>query len=212
MPQIYFEECVGVYPGTETLSDESLMLLIKTRQMGWRKSVSVLLERHHRALVNRCYQYLRNRADAEDAAQETELRAYRAIGHFRAEASFRTWLYAIADRQCHDLSRKRAKHMMDDQLRALIQIHEESTTGAGLSNGNQELVKQIMSRLTKPERDVLVLRFYGELSMSDIATQLGLKLSATKMRFYRALEHFAALSRIEQRDKLEFTWQTDKKL
>ncbi|MFT5114947.1 MAG: RNA polymerase sigma-70 factor (ECF subfamily) [Parasphingorhabdus sp.] len=64
----------------------------------------------------RCFAYLRNCEDAEDAAQEAELRVFRAIRSFRQDASFRTWLFAIGDRQCHDIARKRSRHILSDNL------------------------------------------------------------------------------------------------
>ena len=185
-----------------TPSDEALMQSINSRNTQWQALFSILINRHHNALVNRCNCYLRNHADAEDAAQETELRAFRAIRNFRQDSSFKTWLFAIADRQCHDLVRNRNRHLMNDHLRALIEIHEKTMTKMKLPGAKDDLINQVLQRLPASERDVLVLRFYSDLAMKDMAIHLGLKLSATKMRLYRALEHFAVLWQVADRNRV----------
>jgi len=185
-----------------TPSDEALMQSIKAQNTHWQTPFSILVNRHHKALVTRCNCYLRNHADAEDAAQETEVRAFRAVCNFRQDSSFKTWLFAIADRQCHDLVRKRNKHLLNDHLRALIEIHEKTLTKMTQPDAKDDLINQVLQRLPASERDVLVLRFYSDLPMKDMAIHLGLKLSATKMRLYRALEHFAVLLQAADRDRV----------
>ncbi len=176
---------------TQKLDDQELLSAITAQQAGWRDLLSTLLQRHHGALLSRCYFYLKNQQDAEDATQETELRVFRAIKNFRGESSFRTWLFSIADRQCYDIAHKRSRHIIDDHLFALIEIHEKNLRKITEQDERQSVVNTILTRLPEHERDILVLRFYMDLSLQDIAITLGLGLSATKMRFYRALDKFA---------------------
>ena len=183
----------------QKLDDQELLKLVLRQQSNWRDQLSLLLQRHHSALLARCYAYLRNREDAEDAAQETELRAFRAIRNFRQDASFRTWLFAIGERQCHDLARKRARHVLTEHLRSLIEMHEESLANALQADESEQVVSKVFTRLPRRERDVLMLRFYLDLPIQEISAYLGLGLSATKMRLYRALELFEALLLSERR-------------
>jgi RNA polymerase sigma-70 factor (ECF subfamily) len=184
-------------------SDEEIMKSIKSQNSRWKSLFSILINRHHNSLVTRCNCYLRNRADAEDAAQEAELRAFRAVRNFRQDSSFKTWLFAIADRQCHDLVRKRSKHLLNDHLRDLIEIHEKSRSGTRQPGANDDLVNQVLQRLPTNEREILKLRFYSDLPMKEMTIHLGLKLSATKMRLYRSLEHFAVLLQATDRDYVD---------
>jgi len=176
---------------TQMLDDKELLTRITAQLAGWRDLLSSLLQRHHRALLSRCYYYLKNQEDAEDATQETELRVFRAIKNFRGESSFRTWLFSIADRQCYDIARKRSMHIIDEHLFALIEIHEENVRKITEPDERQTVVNTILTRLPEQERDILVLRFYMDLSLQDISLTLGVGLSATKMRLYRALDKFA---------------------
>lgn len=186
-------------PEIQTQDDHDLIKLILTQQPNWRDTMSLLLQRHHGSLVARCYAYLRNREDAQDAAQETEIRAFRAIQNFRQDASFRTWLFAIGERQCYDMARKRARHVVSEHLRSLIEIHEENLTKTQQSCETDKEVNKVLAGLPRRDRDVLLLRFYLDLSLQEMSTYLGLGLSATKMRLYRSLELFEVLLQNEQR-------------
>lgn len=186
-------------PKLQKLDDQDLLKLILTQQPDWRDMLSLLLQRHHSSLLARCYAYLRNREDAEDAAQETELRAFRAIRSFRQDASFRTWLFAIGERQCHDLARKRVRNVLGEHLRSLIEIHQENLTKTRQVSETDEMVNKAMTVLPRRDRDVLMLRFYLDLSLQEMSAYLGLGLSATKMRLYRSLELIAAVMQKEQR-------------
>ena len=186
-------------PKIQKLDDQELLKLVLRQQSNWRDQLSLLLQRHHSALLARCYAYLRNREDAEDAAQETELRAFRAIRNFRQDASFRTWLFAIGERQCHDLARKRARHVLTEHLRSLIEMHEENLVNALHADESDQELSKVFTRLPRRERDVLMLRFYLDLPIQEISAYLGLGLSATKMRLYRALGLFEALLLSERR-------------
>lgn len=175
----------------QMLDDEQLLTRITAQQAGWRDLLSVLLQRHHHGLLKRCYFYLKNREDAEDAAQETELRVFRAIKNFRGDSSFRTWLFSIADRQCYDIAHKRSRHIIDDHLHALIVIHEENVRKVTDRDEEHTIVNTVITSLPKQDRDIIMLRFYLELPLQDISLTLDLGLSATKMRLYRALEKFS---------------------
>ena len=172
-------------------SDAVLVHYVQTERTAWRFAAGVLLARHREALLRRCWTRMGNQLDAEDALQETLFRAFRALSGFKGEAEFKTWLFAIAENQCNTLISRRIRHQMTDQLRAQIEIHESARArtfdaGRELSPG----VKRALSKVSDRDRIILTLRFYGELGIEEIARTLGLKLSATKMRLYRALERF----------------------
>src|SRR4029077_5953689 len=73
---------------------------IQACQRGEREAFSRLVERYQRDVYRLCYRYVNNHHDANDMAQEVFLRAYRAIGKFRGDSSFSTWLYRIAVNTC----------------------------------------------------------------------------------------------------------------
>src|SRR5512143_2182907 len=69
-------------------------------QRGEREAFDRLVERYQRDVYRLCYRYVNNHEDANDMAQEAFLKAWRAIGRFRGDSSFATWLYRIAVNAC----------------------------------------------------------------------------------------------------------------
>lgn len=182
---------VGSITEFERFDDATLVRYVQTREIDWRTAASALLVRHRHAVLRRCWARLGDQFDAEDALQETLLRAFRAIGGFKGEAEFKSWLYVIADNQCHTLVAQRARHQMSDHIRALIEIHLAAHDRSSCEDCRQSAdVQAALNRMSAPDREILALRFYGELSIEDLASTFGIKLSAVKMRLYRALDRF----------------------
>jgi RNA polymerase sigma-70 factor (ECF subfamily) len=167
---------------------------IQRREPNWHDLFGALVKRHQGAVHARCMAYLRNPADADDATQETLFRAFRAIDSFKGDAAFRTWLFAIADNQCHTLAHRRARQVPDDRARALVRLeHESPGESEGTNAGCAEMVRAAMAQVAAKGRDVLQLRYFAELSLEEIAFTLGVGLSAAKMRLYRAQEQLAGV-------------------
>ncbi|MDH3692010.1 MAG: sigma-70 family RNA polymerase sigma factor, partial [Gammaproteobacteria bacterium] len=134
--------------------------------------------------------YFRSPTDAEDACQEVLTRVFRRIDQFEGRSGFRTWLYRVTENQCRTLLRKQR------------QRQERELTGQALPDVNMEpldfvdnfetkaLVDKVLARLPASDREVLALRFREDLSFDKMAQHLNLRLSAAKMRLYRAMDHF----------------------
>lgn len=173
--------------------DYALVACIRTRAWGWQSAVSILVCRHRDNLLRLCQARLANRNDAEDAVQETILRAYRGMNGFNGDASFRTWVHAIAKNQCNTLAVRRTRHIMADHLRELVRLDETVRRNRQPSSeAVGRRVHQTLAGMSQLSRDVLMLRFFSELSIEQIAQTLGIGLSAAKMRLYRAQEQFSA--------------------
>ena len=135
-------------------------------------------------------------ADAEDVAQETFLRAHRAIADFRGDAKLSTWLYAIASRLClNSLASgewKMARRRVEEDLAGLVW----DEPGGNLERDEREAaVHRALAELTEERRVVIVLRDFEGLSYDEIAGALGLELGTVRSRLHRA--------RLDLKDKLE---------
>jgi RNA polymerase sigma-70 factor (ECF subfamily) len=131
---------------------------------------------------------LGNRAEAEEIAQETFLRAHRALREFRGEARLGTWLYAIASRLClNRLASGPRRHERSDDI-ALAQAPAESADTAGeLERGELEAaLHEAVAALPEDRRIVVVLRDLEGLSYEDIAEVLGMPLNTVRTRLHRA--------------------------
>ena len=128
--------------------------------------------------------------DAQDCAQETMLRAYRAFDHFRGDSSFSTWIIRIAINCCNDFLRKKKEVM------SLETMQEETgfETADKAAGPYQQLEQKERMRLLhgalqkiKPEyRQLIVLRDMQGFSYEELAETLNLSLGTVKSRLSRA--------------------------
>lgn len=170
-------------------SDGELIKAVRAQQPGWLRAISILLQRYQNELFKRCKYRLGNTQDAEDALQETLLRAYRAILRFEGKSSFRTWLYTIADNQCNTLTSRRKRYLLSEHVCALIEIHEYSIRYREEFEHTAQ-VNLTLDNMSAKTMQILKMRYYMELSLEEIAHNLGVGLSAAKMRLYRAQDAF----------------------
>lgn len=142
-----------------------------------------LVERHQTALLRMCYMVLRDRQQAEDAVQETFFKAYRAMDDFRGASSGKTWLVTIAMNTCRDMRRSAWLRYVDrrvtpeDLPEAILPPEED----------DRELTVRVME-LPPKLREVVVLYYYQDMTMVEIAKALRLAQSTVTTRLKRARE------------------------
>ena len=142
-----------------------------------------LVAEHQTALLRMCYMVLRDRQQAEDAVQETFLKAYRAMDGFRGASSGKTWLTAIAMNTCRDMRRSAWLRYVDRR------VTPEDLPEAVLppSEDDRELTLRVM-QLPDKLREVIVLYYYQDMNSVEIARSLRLPQSTVATRLKRARE------------------------
>jgi len=167
-------------------SDEDLMVRV---QAGDEQALASLMGRWKSPL----YGFLSRRADpdaADDLFQETWLRLVRARQRFDPRRRFSTWLFQIANNLCRDRWRRRSV-----ERRALQAVREHAEVLARPAPGPDEPVERSERRgrvlasldaLPERLREVLVLRYYQELSEKEIASVLGIPRGTVKSRLHAA--------------------------
>ena len=140
-----------------------------------------LVEQYQVDLLRMCYLYLHDAALAEDAVQETFLKAYRAIDGYRGECADKTWLTRIAINTCRDMQRSAWFRHMDrsitpDMLPAASIPFEEE---------DEALLLSVMELPVKL-RETVLLYFYQDMSVKEIASSLGLASPTVSNRLNRA--------------------------
>jgi RNA polymerase sigma-70 factor (ECF subfamily) len=139
---------------------------------------------------------LRNRAEAEDIAQEVFLRVHHALDDFRGEAKLSTWLYAIASRLCLNRLASGERRMAREDEEALDRAPERRLELAPLDVRRRVGVcREALDELPEERRIVVVLRDLEGLAYEEIAAALDLPLNTVRSRLHRA--------RMDLRDKLE---------
>ena len=138
-----------------------------------------LMETYGTQVKRLCCLYLRDASLAEDAAQETFIKAWRSLASFRSESSERTWLMRIAVNTCRDALRTSWFRRLDRRV-----TPEELPL---VSPGPQEpALAQAITRLPARDREVILLRYYEQLSPDEIAHMLRQPLNTVKSRLARA--------------------------
>ncbi len=144
-----------------------------------------LMRRNQSLILRVCRRWLGNDADALDATQEAMLRVFRHLSGFKGESTFRTWLFRVVTNVCRTQLRKRIRH---EEWFSLGDVDARGSDATIRSVDSRIEIERLLDQLSESDREILVLRFVGNLDISDIASVLGMKLSATKMRLYRAME------------------------
>jgi len=141
-----------------------------------------MVRQYEKELLRICFTYLRDRAAAEDAVQETFLKAFKHIASFRGESSEKTWLIRIAINCCRDYRRSAWYRYMDfrvtiDQLPIL--------SSAPPSDDHIALTTAIM-KLKPKYLEVVLLYFYEGYPIREIAGMLNLTEGAVSSRLHKA--------------------------
>ncbi len=138
-------------------------------------------------MFNVCARYLGNERDADDVCQEVMLKVLYGLKNFEGKSKFKTWLYSITYNECITQYRKeRRKRRLLDAL-SLDPLEEASEEKAPKLEERGGLDRWL-AHVNPIDREILVLRFVAELEFQEIADIMHMGLSATKMRYRRALD------------------------
>ena len=159
-----------------------------------------LVRRHTRSVFAAAFRITGERASAEDAVQESFLRAYRFLGRFDQKARFSTWIYKIAVNSAIDQLRKgRVEHehrteLPEEGAHALAEQPAEAPDPErrALASEIGRRTQEALEELTPTERAAFLLRHYEGRSIAEISSTLGKRENATKQSIFRAVRKLRA--------------------
>jgi RNA polymerase sigma-70 factor (ECF subfamily) len=157
------------------------------------EAFSNLLEQYQVPVYNLCYRMLGDPDEAEDAAQESFLRAYKGLRRYDRQRPFSTWLLSIAAHYCIDLMRRRRYTVLSyDELPQLDppDLNPGPETALILSE-SQQRVQSLLAALGPQDRAAVVMRYWYDLSYEEIGEALSMTVSAVKSRLHRARRELA---------------------
>jgi RNA polymerase sigma-70 factor, ECF subfamily len=187
--------------GSNEVMEEGAMemsdaVLVSTAKSGDTDAFVELSKRHYRRVFHETYRITRNRQDAEDALQDSLLKAFCHLKHFQERASFSTWLTRIAINSALMILRKR---------RGCFEVSIEETGDPSGQDGcweamslaedpessyarreKEALLREAILRLPRACREVVELRHAREYSAQEIAQALRISVPAVKSRLWRA--------------------------
>ena len=140
-----------------------------------------LMEQYEKDLLRMCCVYLQDRTLAEDAVQETFLKAYQGLAAFRGDCTEKTWLMRIAMNTCKNM-RRNAWFRFVEQRIAL----EKLPSPAPYAETDSIMLTQEVMRLPRKQQEVILLHYYQGLTGREIAQALGISGPAVSKRLKQA--------------------------
>jgi RNA polymerase sigma-70 factor (ECF subfamily) len=169
------------------LSDEELVVRANDELLHVTRAYEELMRRYQRTLFNVCARYLGSERDADDVCQEVMLKVLYGLKNFEGKSKFKTWLYSITYNECITQYRKeRRKRRLLDALS--LDPLEEAIEEKPVKAEDRAGLDRWLVHVNPIDREILVLRFVAELEFQEIADIMHMGLSATKMRYKRALD------------------------
>jgi RNA polymerase sigma-70 factor (ECF subfamily) len=159
--------------------------LVERAMHGDQEAFGILAQERLSRLVGAAGLILRDAAAAEDAVQETLVQAWRDLPSLRSPDRFDAWLRRILIRRCDDLMRQ------SPDIKGSV-VEEVAGPWSEPGFTEHEDLSAGITRLSDEHREVLVLRYYLDLSQEEIASALGVRLGTVKSRLHRALAYLRA--------------------
>ena len=157
-------------------------VLVDAARAGDVEAFEVLVRRHQGRVYRVALRLLGSDADAQDAAQETFMRAWRGLGRFRGESAVSTWLYRIVTNRCLNvIAARRPAESLDLELPSVGSDPAEITE----QRERFMAVARRVASLVPEQRAAVVLRDFEGLSYEDVAEVLGVSVAAVKGRIHR---------------------------
>lgn len=157
--------------------------LVGRARQGDLDAFEALVRRHSGRVHTVALRVLGDRADAEEATQDTFVQVWKSLGGFRGESRFTTWVHRICVGRCSRLLRRRGPR--SESLPELVD-HRPGPAEVTVLRDELAAVEAALAKLTDEQRSALVLRDFGDLSYGEVAQVLGISLTAARSRIHRA--------------------------
>jgi RNA polymerase sigma-70 factor (ECF subfamily) len=168
--------------------------LVKQFKNGDPSAFEEIVRKYQNRIYNLCRYMLQGPGDAQDAAQDVFLKAYRALKDFRPDSSIYTWIYRIAVTTCLDYRRKSRRELFrSEPLTEDLASAEHSPHQLYESRKITESVQLALQKLPEKLRAAIVLREMEGLSYEEIAEVLHTSVGTVKSRIWRAREQLRHL-------------------
>ena len=169
---------------------EDFELVRRFKQNADMAAFEMLFRRHQQYVAGLCLQFLRSQAEAEDAAQEVFIKAYRGLASFEPKVTFRGWLYRITVNHCRDLIDQRVRRAedCDEELLATIATlpKQEARLVATMT------LEAALEKLKPDYRVAFILQAVEGRTIGEVAEVLGIGFEAAASRLRRAYQQFVA--------------------
>jgi RNA polymerase sigma-70 factor (ECF subfamily) len=175
------------------LNDEQL---VRNYLGGDNNSLGILYDRYYSKVYYKCLSFTHDQDDAFDLAQDILMKAFSNVETFKEKSKFSTWLFSITSNHCISQSAKSKKECCLDVHSAYKLIADDQNEEEYNARCDREEIEfnigEYLNLLPSDDRKILELKYLHNYSVKDLQKELGLSMSAVKMRLLRARQ------RIEQ--------------
>lgn len=188
----------------QTISDQELIHLYLN---GNDASLETLIKRHQRSIYTAIYLLVRDRSLAEDIFQETFIKIIHTLrnGNYNEEGKFLPWAARIARNLAIDYIRKMKRDVTitdsaGNDIFSYLRIAEESKEDIMMRQQSEYRVKQLVKQLPEEQREVLIMRHWGNMSFQEIADATGVSINTALGRMRYALNNIRKMMAKQQVD------------
>jgi RNA polymerase sigma factor (sigma-70 family) len=166
------------------LPDEELVEIIRTE--GKKELYAILHNRYFPKVKDKCYSFLKNKARAEEFANDILSKVFEKLDTFQGKSMFSSWLYSISYNMVIDYLRKKKQlHYPNwNQNNDLPEIIDESL--ADINELSYDKLMEVFEKIHPEEKALLLMKYQDSLSLKQIAQSLAISEDAVKMRLKRA--------------------------
>lgn len=160
------------------MEDSELILEIKNGKI---HLFDELIKKYYGKVYYYCYRHLNNKQAAQDLTQEVFMKVIKTIGGYKHYGKFENYLYVVAGNACKDFYKKESRYVLKE-------IEGSSSEEEICKLENKVMVQQVLSKLSDKQREIIILRFYEDLKIKDIAKIMNSGVSITKYRLKKAMK------------------------
>lgn len=171
--------------------------LVRRVQQGDKKAFDILVRKYQHKITQLVNRYIKDPHESMDVAQESFIKAYRALPSFRGESAFYTWLYRIAINTAKNHLAMRSRRPLDDeieledaeQFESAVHLRDQETPeGLLLSEELARAIQLALDALPEELRTAITLREFEGLSYEEIAQVMECPVGTVRSRIFRARE------------------------
>jgi len=183
------------------LNESQEATLVRRCQAGDPEAFSMLVGQYRSVLFGTAYLMMRDRGLAEDAVQEALIQIWKHLPSFRLKSSIKTWLVRILINEVKQQFRKKKLPMIPIESAGDETGTLDEPETALIRSEERHSLRQALDRLQPEQREAVVLRYYSELTVPEIATVTGQREGTIKARLSRALDRLGEILRNDR------TWE-----